>query len=118
MASGRLSSAYVDAKRTSQVYANSSGGAVALSIMAQAKSTTANVPLSIKVDNGSKKLFISDDLQDIKMLQRMILANSHLCLHIDSTDKVLAEICVEPESEIQRSSVWRHQEAVRQNIPF
>ena len=53
MASGRLSSAYVDAKRTSQVYANSSGGAVALSIMAQAKSTTANVPLSIKVDNGS-----------------------------------------------------------------
>lgn len=53
MASGRLGSAYVDAKRTSQVYANSSGGAVALSIMAQAKSTTANVPLSIKVDNGS-----------------------------------------------------------------
>lgn len=53
MASGRLGSAYVDAKRTSQVYANSSGGAVSLSIMAQAKSTTANVPLSIKVDNGS-----------------------------------------------------------------
>ena len=53
MASGRLGSAYIGPKRTTQVYANSSGGAASLSVMAQAKSTTANTPISIKVDNGS-----------------------------------------------------------------
>ena len=53
MASGRLGSAVVPANRTAQIYSNTSGGAVSLSLMAQAKSTTANVPLSIKIDSGS-----------------------------------------------------------------
>ena len=53
MASGRLGSAYIGPKRTAQIYANSSGGAASLSIMAQAKSTTANTPISVKIDSGS-----------------------------------------------------------------
>ena len=53
MASGRLGSAYLGPKRTTQLYSNTSGGAVSLSIMAQAKSSTANTPLSIKIDSGS-----------------------------------------------------------------
>jgi len=53
MASGRLGSAYLGPKRTTQLYSNTSGGAVSLSIMAQAKSSTANTPLSIKIDSGT-----------------------------------------------------------------
>jgi len=53
MASGRLGSAVVPANRTAQIYSNTSGGAVSLSLIAQAKSTTANVPLSVKIDSGS-----------------------------------------------------------------
>lgn len=53
MASGRLGSAYLGPKRTTQLYSNTSGGAVSLSIMAQAKSSTANTPISIKIDSGT-----------------------------------------------------------------
>ena len=53
MASGRLGSAYLGPKRTTQLYSNTSGGAVSLSLMAQAKSSTANVPISVKIDSGT-----------------------------------------------------------------
>ena len=53
MASGRLGSALVPAKRTTVVYDNTSGGSAAISLMAKMRSSTSNGTISILLDSSS-----------------------------------------------------------------
>jgi hypothetical protein len=53
MASGRLGSALIPAKRTTVVYDNTSGGSAAISLMAKMRSSTSNGTISILLDSSS-----------------------------------------------------------------
>lgn len=53
MASGRLGSAIVPAKRTTVVYDNTSGGSASVSIMAKMRSSTSNGTISIVLDGSN-----------------------------------------------------------------
>ena len=53
MASGRLGSAVIPAKRTTVVYDNTSGGSASISIMAKMRSSTSNGTISIVLDSSA-----------------------------------------------------------------
>ena len=53
MASGRLGSALVPAKRTTVVYDNTSGGSAAVSLMAKMRSSASNGAISIVIDGSN-----------------------------------------------------------------
>ena len=53
MASGRLGSALIPAKRTTVVYDNTSGGSAAISLMAKMRSSTSNGTISIVLDSSA-----------------------------------------------------------------